>query len=470
MNNDPRLQAQAPLPGGQPGPTPAPASNMPGAGTSGTKAPGEESLAPQQTRIMGRASYFLAWFGGCVSIGTFAMGSSVVGTLNLIQATLAIAIGCLVIGIALAINGAPGYKYGIPFMVQARSAFGFSGTRLPGLVRAVPAIVWYGFQSWIGAGALNMVSATLFGFDNLIFYFVTFQFLQIALSVLGFQGIKWLENIGSAFILASLVYMFIATVQRYGDELSASLITMEGSWGMPFWGATMLFLGIYSTMMLNVSDYARELKEGNGPGLLTTIYSMSILPCTLFMGLIGFMVSEATGVADPIQVFANAVDNTPLLMTTLLFIAFAQVTTNVLNNVVPPTYVLMDTFKLKFRTATVIVGLLAFATFPWELVKDESAAGLQLFVQTYSAFLGPIFAVLVVDYYLIRRRTLDLVKLYDENGPYRGVNYAALIATAVGIAAALSFSSVSWYASLIPAGLVYYLLMRHWAPCQRFRH
>ncbi|WP_052384117.1 NCS1 family transporter [Litchfieldella xinjiangensis] len=434
-----------------------------------SKAPGDESLAPQKTRIMGRSSYFLAWFGGCVSIGTFAMGSSVVGTLNLIQATVAIAIGCLVIGVALAINGAPGYKYGIPFMVQARSAFGFGGTRLPGLVRAVPAIVWYGFQSWIGAGALNMVSATLFGFDNLVFYFIAFQFLQIALSVLGFQGIKWLENIGSAFILASLVYMFIATVQRYGDQLSASLFTMEGSWGMPFWGATMLFLGIYSTMMLNVSDYARELKSGSGPGLLTTIYSMSILPCTLFMGLIGFMVSEATGVNDPIKVFANAVDNTPLLMTTLLFIAFAQVTTNVLNNVVPPTYVLMDIFKLKFRTASVIVGLLAFTTFPWELVKDESSAGLQLFVQTYSAFLGPILAVLVVDYYLIRRRTLDLDKLYDENGPYRGINYAALIATGVGIVAALSFSSVSWYASLIPAGAAYYLLMQHWAPCQRFR-
>ncbi|WP_146803091.1 NCS1 family transporter [Bisbaumannia pacifica] len=438
------------------------------AGAAG-KAPGEESLAPQQTRIMGRASYFLAWFGGCVSIGTFAMGSSVVGTLNLIQATVAIAIGCFVIGIALALNGAAGYKYGIPFMVQARGAFGFAGTRLPGLVRAVPAIVWYGFQSWIGAGALNMVSTTLFGFDNLIFYFVTFQFLQIGLSVMGFQGIKWLENVGSAFILASLAYMFYATVQRYGDELSANLLTMEGSWGLPFWGATMLFLGIYSTMMLNVSDYSREHKQGTGAGLLTTIYAMSILPCTLFMGLIGFMVSEATGTADPIQVFTNAVDNTPLLMATLLFIAFAQVTTNVLNNVVPPTYVLMDVFKMKFRTATILVGLLAFATFPWKLVQPDSAAGLQLFVQTYSAFLGPIFAILVVDYFLIRRRTLDLDKLYDENGPYRGVNVAALIATVVGIVAALSFSSVSWYASLIPAGATYYLLMTHWAPCQRFR-
>jgi len=437
--------------------------------TTASKAPGEESLAPQKTRIMGRLSYLLAWFGGCVAIGTFTMGSSVVGTLNLLQATLAIAIGCFVIGIALVLNGAAGYKYGIPFMVQARSAFGFGGTRLPGLVRAVPAIVWYGFQSWIGAGALNMVSATLFGFDNLVFFFITFQFLQIGLSVMGFQGIKWLENVGSAFILASLVYMFYSTVQRYGGELSSNLLTMQGSWGLPFWSATMLFLGIYSTMILNVSDYSREHKHGTSPGLLTTIYSMSILPCTLFMGLIGYMVSEATGVADPIQVFANAVDNTPLLMTTLLFIAFAQVTTNVLNNVVPPTYVLMDVFKIKFRPATIIVGLLAFATFPWKLVSEDSAAGLQVFVQTYSAFLGPIFAILVVDYYLLRKRTLNLEYLYDAQGPYRGVNYAALIATAIGAIVALNISVISWYASLIPAGLSYYLLMMYWAPCQRFR-
>jgi len=434
-----------------------------------TKAAGEESLAPQTTRIMGRFSYLLAWFGGCVSIGTFAMGSSLVGTLNLLQTTVAIAIGCFIIGIALALNGAAGHKYGIPFMVQARSAFGFTGTRFPGLVRAVPAIVWYGFQSWIGAGALNAVSATLFGFDNLIFFFITFQFLQIGLSIFGFQGIKWLENIGSGFILASLVYMFYSVINKYGNEITTNLVNVEGTWGAPFWGATMLFLGIYSTMMLNVSDYSRELETGTKPSILTTIYAMSILPCTLFMGLIGLMVSGATGISDPIQVFSSAVDNTPLLVTTLLFIAFAQVTTNVLNNVVPPTYILMDVFKLKFRTATILVGLAAFGTFPWELIKEESSAGLQLFVQTYSAFLGPLFAVMVVDYYILRKRTLNLDFLYDENGPYKGVNWAAIIASLFGAAIALTFSSISWYASLIPAGLSYYLLMNNWSACERFR-
>lgn len=433
------------------------------------KAAGAESLAPQDTRIMDRWSYLFAWMGGCVSIGTFTMGSSIVGILNLTQATVAIAIGCFVIGVALMINGAAGYKYGIPFMVQARSAFGFTGTRFPGLVRAVPAIVWYGFQSWIGAGALNAISVLLFGFDNLVFWFIAFQFLQIGLSVLGFQGIKWLENIGAVFILFSLAYMFVSVIRRFGDEITTNLVNIDGTWGMPFWGATMLFLGIYSTMILNVSDYSREHVRGSSRSLLTTIYAMSILPVTLFMGLIGLMVSGATGVTDTIKVFSSAVDNTPLLVVTLVFIIFAQVTTNVLNNVIPPTYVLMDVFKMPFKLATVIVGLLAFASFPWELVREESAAGLQIFVRTYSAFLGPIFAVLVVDYYILRKQTLDVAKLYDEDGPYRGVNWAAIIASLVGAAVALTFSSISWYASLIPAGVTYWLLMRHWGPAQRFR-
>lgn len=433
-----------------------------------TKAPGEESLQPQTVRIMGRWSYLFAWMGGCVSIGTFTMGSSLVGTLNLIQSVLAMAIGCLVIALGLVLNGAAGYKYGIPFMVQARTSFGVQGSRIAGTVRSLPAIVWYGFQSWIGAGALNAVTATLFSFDNIIVWFIIFQGLQIALSVLGFQGIKWLENIGAIFILLALIYMLYSVIDRYGADLQETFVISQGSWGKPFWGATLLFLGIYATMMLNVSDYSREHRHGSNPGILGLLYSMAILPVTMFMGMIGLLVSEATGAVDPIDVFANAVDNTPLLVITLLFIAFAQVTTNVLNNVIPPTYVLMDMFNIKFRPASILVGLLAPATFPWLLVRDESAAGLQIFVQTYSAFLGPIFIIMVIDYYVIRRRNLHVPTLYNMTGPYQGWNWAAVIAIGVGVIFAIPFSDLGWYISLIPAGLTYYILATRLPSARRF--
>lgn len=366
------------------------------------------------------------------------------------------------------INGRAGHKYGIPFMVECRSAFGFSGNRIPALVRSVPAVVWFGFQSWIGAGALNLVSDTLFGYNNIVVFFIGFQFLQIGLSVLGFHGIKWLENIGSIFIIGSLAYMFFSVINKYGDLISTNLVNVEGTWGTPFWGATMLFLGVYSTMMLNVSDYSRELRKDVGLLRQVVIYANSILPATLFMGLIGLMVTGATGEVDPISVFSSAVDNKPLLVITMIFIAFAQVTTNILNNVVPPAYALMDIFNLKFKTAAVAVGLLAFCTFPWELVKDESAAGLNLFIQSYSAFLGPLFAILVVDYYFLRKQTLDIDKLYDPNGPYKGVNMAAVIAMIVGVVVALTFTSISWYAGLIPAGGVYWILMLKMPAAKRF--
>ena len=428
----------------------------------------DDTLRPNKTRIMGKLSYFFAWMGGCVSIGTFTIGSSLVGTLNLLQAALAMAIGCFVIGFCLMINGAAGYKYGIPYVVQLRSTFGFAGSKLAGVVRALPALVWYGFQSWIGAAALNNVSGTLFGFRNMVFFFILFLALQTFLSIFGFHGIKWLENIGSIFILASLVYMFVSVLDRYGDEISANLTNVEGTWGLPFWNATMLFLGIYATMILNVSDYSREHTQGTGRGLLTTIYSLSILPVTMFMGLIGIMVSGATGVIDPIEVFSNAVDQPVLLVITLLFIAFAQITTNVLNNVVPPVYVLMDTFKLKYKFSVVLVGVLAVCTFPWVLVSDESADGLQLFVQTYSAFLGPIFAVMAVDYYLVRRQVLEVDALYEHDGKFKGINWAGIIAVAVGVIVAFIVPAVGWYASLVPAGVTYYLLMKKWSGARQY--
>ena len=74
-----------------------------------------------------------------------------------------------------------------------------------------------------------------------------------------------------------------------------------------------------------------------------------------------------------------------------------------------------------------------------------------------------------MDYFLIRRTELDLKVFYDEKGPLQGINWAGVIAVIVGAVAALMFVTVSWYASLLPAGITYYLLMKHMPSAQRFR-
>lgn len=417
-------------------------------------------LQPTNERIMGSASYAASFMGGCVSIGTFSMGASLIGELTVIQAVIAMCIGCLVIAVALTLIGNCGHKYGIPYVIQLRSSFGTSGVKIPGLLRGIPAVVWFGFQSWVGAGAINSCFKILFGFDNLPVVYIGFTILQVALAIKGFKEIKWLENISCIFIIAILVYMLYVVNVKFAGQIGDAFSGIKGTWGMAFWAATTSFLGIYSTMILNASDYTRNEKENIGPKKTCSIYTIAILPVTLFMGLIGLLVTAATGNSDPVAVFSTTMNSRVLTIATLLFIAFAQVTTNVLNNIVPPAYILMETFKMKWSWATILVGALSVCVMPWKLVTSESAAGLSLFTQIYSAFLGPIFAVMIVDYYILRKQKLNLNMIYDKSGPFRGVNWPAIIAIAVGSACSLIIVQLSWYVSLIPTGLIYYLLMK----------
>lgn len=428
----------------------------------------QESLRPQKERILGNASYLFMWMGGCIAIAVFAVGSSLIGQINLTQAIVAMMIGTAIIAVALVLNGKAGNKYGIPYTIHLRSSFGILGAKIPGIIRAVPALVWFGFQSWVGSLAINMILKTFTGIDNPMLCFIFFQILQVALAIYGFKGIKWLENVGAVFILFSLIYMFYSVVTKYGVAIADNVINIEGTWGLAFWGASIAFVGQYSTMILNVGDYSRQFKQNAGSLLTGGIYWFAIAPAMVFMALIGLIVTGATGVSDPIAVFASAIDNPFLVIVTLIFIIFAQVTTNVLNNLVPPVYVLMDAFKLTYKKAVVIIGVLACFTFPWKLISEESAAGLALFIQTYAAFLGPIFAVMIVDYYFVRKQKLNVELLYDENGPFKGVNWAAVIAIAVGAVAALLEVRLSWYSSLVPAGLAYYLLMKYMPSSRRF--
>lgn len=420
----------------------------------------DPDLQPTQKRIMGTLSYTASFMGGCVSIGTFSMGASLIGVLTVTQAVIAMAIGCLVIAVALAIIGNCGHKYGIPFTVQLRSSFGTTGVKIPGVLRGLPAIVWFGFQSWVGAGAINSCFKMLFGFDNLPVVYVLFTILQVALAIKGFEGIKWLENISCIFIIAILIYMLYVVNTQFSTEIGDVFSGIKGTWGMPFWAATTSFLGIYSTMIINASDYARNATDDIKPVKAASIYTIAILPVTLFMGLIGLLVTAATGNSDPVAVFSTTMDSKFLTIVTLLFIAFAQVTTNVLNNIVPPSYVLMESFHMKWSHATILVGILSICVMPWKLVTAESAAGLNLFTQFYSAFLGPIFAVMAVDYYILRKKKLDINDMYDKQGAFKGINWAAVIAIIFGSLCSLLVMQLSWYVSLIPTGVAYYLLMK----------
>ena len=433
------------------------------------------SLAPiaEKDRIMGWGSYLMLWLGGCISIGTLTMGSAQLSKgMNLFQVFMAVLLGSTILVIGICANDRFSYETGAPYAIQLKSAYGTKGNIVPVMLRGLPAIVWYGFQTWLGGSAINQISIALTGFDNVYLYFILFQVLQIYLSVKGFHGIKWVENVGGVVIVSAMLYMLYVCLTQYSDVIGSELINRKGTWGMPFIAAVIAFFGNSTTVMLNAGDYSRELKGGYSVTKRGIAYFIAMVPSTVLLGLIGAMASTATGIANPINAFSQMVHNKFLLVVTLGFILFAQMTTNLASNVVPPAYAFMDAFKIKHRTSVILVGILAVCTFPWVLTNDSSAAGLDLFVKIYTAFFGPIFAVLITDYYILHKGKYtkeELEDLYNEKGNRQGTNMAAIIATAVGAVIGLINVDVSFFTATIPTALVYYFCMKNMSSCERFR-
>jgi NCS1 family nucleobase:cation symporter-1 len=130
--------------------------------------------------------------------------------------------------------------------------------------------------------------------------------------------------------------------------------------------------------------------------------------------------------------------------------------------------------KLGERKGVIIGGVLGTATaliFPALLNYED-------FLLFIGAMFCPLFGIVLVDYFLIRKGSLDVENLYKKEGVYwfwRGINPAAILAWAIGFAIYLGFSPMlmekvlgikaafpwpigSSLPSLILAGLIYWLL------------
>jgi len=429
----------------------------------------------KEDRIMGWGSNTMLWLGGCISIGTLSMGSAQLDNgLNLIQLFLAVLIGSTILVVGIACNDQFSYTTGAPYSIQLKMAFGTKGNIVPVFLRGLPAIVWYGYQTWLGGTAINNIFRA-FGLNiqyGYIIFFILFQLLQIYLSTKGFQGAKWVGNVGGAVITFAMFYLLYLCVTTQWDVISTNLLGHEGSWGMPFVAAIIAFFGNSTTVMLNAGDYSREMKAGYSAPVRGLSYFLAMVPATVLLGMIGAMACSATGVANPINAFYEMVDSKFVLVVTLSFIIMAQISTNLASNVIPPAYAFMDVFRMKHKTAVILVGILAVCTCPWILTNDSSAAGLALFCKIYTAFFAPIFAVLITDYFILHKCRISeslLKDLYNEEGDHKGVNKAAIIAIAVGAVIGLVNVDISFFTATIPTGILFYILMKKMPSCANFR-
>lgn len=429
----------------------------------------DASLRPLDTkdRTMGPIPYMFMWIGDGVNMGNMTLGASIVvagvATLNLIQTIAAAIAAILIISTVFILNDRIGYEKGIPYVVQLRMSFGFKGTIISSLMRAVPAIIWYGVQSWIGGSALNEVLKILTNgaFDHMVFCFIVLQVVQIILSLFGFHAIKWVESLASIVIMSALVYVFIILMMNYRTELADGLLNIEGSWGLPFFGFIMIFLGNYAAIFLNASDFSRELKTGFSHKQRGLLYFSPIMLAYGFVLIIGAMVATVTGINNPPSALAAVIDNSYVTLGVSAFIVLATIATNMVANIVAPTYVITMLTKVDYKVAAIITGLLAMGAFPWVLVQEESSAGLDLFILIYSAFLGPMVSILIVEFFILRKQKVNVKALYDNKGQFANYNRAGMLSLFIGAAFAFINVDLAWIIGFVVGGLSYYLLSKY---------
>ena len=108
-------------------------------------------------------SFAALWISMSACIPTYMLASSLIGGgMNWWQAILTIFLGNLIVLIPMVLNAHAGTRYGIPFPVYCRAAFGTQGANVPALLRALVACGWFGIQTWIGGEAIYKVMVVFF--------------------------------------------------------------------------------------------------------------------------------------------------------------------------------------------------------------------------------------------------------------------------------------------------------------------
>jgi len=446
-----------------------------------------EDLAPvpAQRRNWGLYNYASLWVGMSVCIPTYMLASGLIaGGMSWRQALATILLGNLIVLVPMLLNAHAGARYGIPFPVLVRASFGVLGANVPAILRALVACGWFGIQTWIGGQAIHAMLRIVWpawaGFEaGAWISFLFFWSLNMAVIWRGIETIKFLEGIGAPFMLAIgllLLWWVAGKAGGFGPVLDAPSRFSDGAGFFRFFVPSLTgMVGFWATVALNIPDFTRYATSqkaqawGQALGLpaAMTLYSF-----------IGVAVTSASVVIfgepiwDPVVLLGRF--NQPLVaLVALIALLIATLNTNVAANVVSPSndFSNLNPRRISFRTGGLITGVLGLVMMPWRLLSDYSAYIFGWLVG-YSGLLGPIAGVMIVDYFLVRRRVLVVEDLYLRGRRYEysgGFNHRALAALGAGIAVALlglvlpplrPLYDYAWFVGFLVAGTTYRLMMR----------
>ena len=463
---------------------------------------------PSAGRTWNWWNYTALWIGMAVCIPTYTLASGLIDTgMSWGQALFTILLGNSIVLVPMLLNAHAGAKYGIPFPVFARASFGVLGSNVPALLRALVACGWFGIQTWIGGTAIYQLTRVIWpgvtALPNVVPAFVgvsTGEFLAFLLFwainvwfiLRGIESIKWLESLAAPLLLLVGFALLGWAYQRaggFGPILSqpSQFNTMAEFLPVFLPGLTAM-VGFWATLSLNIPDFTRYARSQRDQ---LVGQSLGLPPTMLLFSFIGVAVTSATliifpgegAIWDPVALLGR-IGGPLAVLVSMLALSIATLTTNLAANVVSPANDFSNIAPrlISYRTGGLITAAIGIVMMPWKLLAS-SQGYIFTWLIGYSALLGPIGGILIADYFVVRRRALDLWDLYRRGGSYeyaRGFNPAALIALVVGVAPNVPgflaqafparFGGVSgfwtgmysyaWFSGFALAAAVYLLLMR----------
>ena len=432
------------------------------------------------------------WVGMAICVPTYTLGGVLTAYfgLSVVEALWTILIANIVVLVPLTLNAYPGTKYGIPCPVVLRASFGIIGSNVPALIRAVVACGWFGVQTLFGGIAIHLLLSALIpawaalgGLGEVIGFFI-FWIANITVVIRGSESIKHLESLAAPLLLIVAVGLIVWALPKVSiSEVLATPATRPE--GAPLTGYFMAGLtamvGFWATLSLNIPDFSR-FAESQRAQIVGQIIGLP-LTMLLFSGL-GVLLTAASvelvgeTISDPVNLVGR-IDSTPWVVLSMLMIILATISTNTAANIVSPTNSFQNIAPrhISEDRGVLITGVIGILLMSWELLQKLGWIDTNISLESlysnwligYSSLLGPIAGIMVVDYFLIKKQSYDLIALYKDDAGYPAWNRAGFIAFLVPVGLTLVaittgylswFYTYGWFTGSILGGLIYYFAAR----------
>ncbi|CAN5789883.1 NCS1 family nucleobase:cation symporter-1 [soil metagenome] len=458
-----------------------------------------EDLAPipHERRKWGAFEIFNVWNNDIQSLFGYTLAASLFITygLNGWATFAAIVLAGFIVMLLVNLTGKPSVKYGVPYAVMARPSMGVKGARFPALVRGIVAIFWYGVQTFFASTAVALLLRSVFGFEEggaflgmsavgWVSYIIVCIF-QLGIFMMGIDWVGRFLNWAGPFVYLVMIALAVVIWWQAGNGLFAAMGSIfQGGGDSPARGPVLAFIAITGTMIayfaavvINFGDFSRfvkterQMKLGNFWGLPVSMAFFSFIALFITAGTVVLYGETLVNPADIVE----RVDNVWLTVIAAITFFAATVGINLVANFIPAAYDLANLApsRISARTGGILTAVIAFFIGGlW--VSVISNIGITHFVDTLGAALAPLYGILVADYYILRKRRLNVQDMFstDPAGNYyygNGWNQTAIMA--FGIAAVFSLatvwvpamatlSGIGWLIGALLGGVLHVVLMR----------